>query len=336
MSHSRDSKKCISPGSSLLLISENISSNGSRSKKSKSNSKILSLTKDETDILDTLCENLKEICHKEDMHFDENRFKKLVKNVYVHLSDGRLKGGAKSKKLVVYKETEKPSIKTSTKRVILLDFAAVLAFLLGVVLLYISYIKFSRTVCELTSTDNMKDLTDVIQTAAKDALDQVPNEDIGFVYYFWSIFTGFGSKLFVEYQSRIINTFSEAVKKIVTDSASTITHNCITPQSEGILGALESMFTITDTNAVNACIMQTTKSITNKVMNDIAVNIELFTSKTTLTMTNTTNLANYGIRFIQGSIGYITIRYGNRIAYTRSSRVEELEGGRKRRTRKSL
>lgn len=294
----------------------------------KSDKDHVTFTEYDNKVIDDVCETLTELCKKEDMDFDKENFTTLLNSMYSHVrKSNKLTGG--SKELDIYDDRKKSK---KPKSGMFVDLAVTLMFLIGVILIYISYIKFTRTICELTATENLSDLSEEVQKAAQDALKGVPEEDVSFIYYFWSVFAGVSNKLLIGQQARMINVFSEAIKKIVTDSVSTLTTNCVT-QNEGILGALEIMFTFTDPTSANTCIMQTSLILGDKAANDAKTQIALFTAKTALAVTQTTNIATYGSRLIIGSISYLSYR---KYSLTqKSSRIEEIEGGKSKKNRKS-
>lgn len=323
--------------------------------------KVAQLNPDDQKLLDDVSDKLNEIATTQNINFNKDGFKTFIKKLYVY--DFTQFGGDPDDQIVPYgRDGDSRRSVNSPNRV---DFAAIIALVFGIFLIYISYVKFNELTQSVTGMD-ISSVSEDVKSQLEQALTEIrelPIEQVTFLQYIWSSIQTFSCSIVEHQTERIKNIVTELLSETIGDFIEIAERTCM-PRTQVVTeGALslgnidigrtlnrivQTASTYASTTTTTSCITTTALAIQQKAMNDLFYNQQLILSQLTSQSTQAINFLTYGTSVASSGALYLIYRAKDvlglvydkfrprqRVQNSRSRELAERGGNRKKYTKKN-
>lgn len=277
------------------------------------------LTPDDQQLLDDVSNKLNELASTQNVNFNKDGFKTLIKKLYVY--DFTQFGGEDG--IVPYsgKKTNPPNK---------FDLFAIIILISSIFLLYISFLKFnelSQSVTGMAIDQISEDVKSQVQVAIA-KIGELPTEQITFVQYVWSSIQTFSCSIVETQTQRLRNIVTESLSNTIQDFTAIAERTCM-PRTEVItegvysisssitgnidLGrALNSLVQVassaTSASSTSSCITNTALSLQRRAIDELFHQQGLILNQITAQSTQAINFLTYGASMGTSSILYLVYR----------------------------
>jgi hypothetical protein len=288
---------------------------------------IADLQEDEMEILTNVSDKIETMYNSFEIDFDKEAFMMLIKRLY---PNSIMLGG--NGELVDYTNT--PSGKMVFN---ILDFAAIIAFIVSIYLIYLSFIQFNQLSCNITG-NNVVELSSEIKEQLSQTIQSLSGQEFAFTNYIYNIFTTFTSNVVSTQQQRISTIIQTLLKTSIPDFTQQVTSQCITSET-GWTGFFETTAkTFVSPEATSNCVMSMSQTLIAGFLQQQQQQINILLTGLQTNSLQIQNLVVYGVRLGYASTGYLAYRIMQiRRGIANVNQMEEIqEGGKKRRKRKTV
>jgi hypothetical protein len=305
---------------------------------------------DET-LLNNVSEQLELLSRNNGIQFNKDLFKSFVKRLYVY--DFAQFGGGPHNQIVPHGAVSNRRESSSRSKTVYLtnkyDLFAIIAFAVGIFIMYISFVKFnelSQSVIGMDIASVSEDVKLQIQEALSE-IQKLPTEKITFSQYVLNSIQTFSCSIIEQQAQRIRNIVVELLSNSVQDFTAIAEEICM-PRTEvfteGAYSVSSSLGTfdfgralnsivqvassVSSASTTSACITNTALTLQQKTLNDLFYNQQLILNKITSQTTQAITFFSYGVSLGTSGALYLIYRTKDvlRIAYAQRQQVK---GGKK-------
>jgi len=181
------------------------------------------LQSEDEEFLNYICDSLNKISTSENVKFNEEGFRSLIKKLFVN--DFSQFGGVGDEIVPNADKTISPPNRK--------DFFAIVMIFVSIFCIYISFIKFNELILSTTNTSNdelQQDVKSQIQTALSE-LESLPIEQLTFIQYIYNSIKTFSCSIVTNQRDRLTNMVQKVLTDIVWDFAAQAEKICM-PRNE--------------------------------------------------------------------------------------------------------
>jgi hypothetical protein len=309
------------------------------------------LNEEDETLLNNVAEQLELLSRNNGIEFNKDKFKNFVKRLFVY--DFTQFGGGPHNQIVpagAFSNRRDSSSRAnsvySTNRY---DFFAIIAFAVGIFIMYISFVKFnelSKSVIGMDIASASEDVKLQIQEALSE-IETLPTEKITFIQYVLNSIQTFSCSIIEQQAQRIRNIVVEVLSNSVQDFTAIAEEICMPRNevfTEGAYSVSSSLGTfdfgkalnsivqvassVSSASATSSCITNTALALQQKSLNDLFYNQQLILNKITSQSAQAIAFFTYGVSLGTSGALYLIYRTKDvlRIAYTQRQKVK---GGKK-------
>jgi hypothetical protein len=282
---------------------------------------VASLDSEEQELLDNVSNFLNNILKSQNMNFDEDAFKNLVKKLYPKNSQF---GGEDDDKVVTY-DNQQERKKSFTKY----DFFAIISLLVSIYFCWVAFIKINE-ISVNTSGLSLANLPPQLVKDVETAVQQVKSlstNDLSFLQILYKSMTTFSCSI-ADSQIANIQTFvSTAITSSITNTKDIILQNAlehcgmkteVLSQEWGTLGTLVNTLSSGITASLTSdstaqCMVMTTNAQLTKLVHDQVYAISIMTAELSAQGAQISALLSKSAQFGGASIAYFTYRISGMI-----------------------
>lgn len=294
--------------------------------------KITQLNSDDQKLLDDVADKLNKIATTQNVNFNKEGFKTFIKKLYVY-DFTQFGGGDSDDQIVTYDSDSdtKRSVNPPNK----FDLFAIIAVVVGIFVIYISYLKFnelSQSVVGMDISSVSEDVKSQLQQALSE-IRQLPTEQVTFVQYIWSSIQTFSCSIVQQQSERIKNIVIQLLSESIVDFTAIAEKTCM-PRTqvvtEGVLSLgnydigrtlntlVQTASSIASSGATSSCISNTALALQQKALSDLFYNQQLILNQITSQSTQAINFLVYGASIGSSGVFYLIYRTKDvlKVAYT--------------------
>jgi hypothetical protein len=289
------------------------------------------LNEENENLLYSIADKLQLLFQTKNISLDKDKFINLIKKLY----PGDQMIGGDDEIVTASPSVKQPGINRY-------DFLAVLAFIVSIYLLYLSYIQLNDLACNLTGSSVVQ-LSNEFKDQIVKAINNLPREQMPFLTYMYKIFSSFSTDIISSQTTAVSDIIKKNVytflNEAIVDFSSTIKAECITKET-GWTGYLEATAkTYFSSQATTNCMTKLNSNLIKMYMLKATNDIDLLFINIDTKKAQIKDLVYYGCSLGYYSIAYISYRIYNlknsRIKSTNSIPMTNVEGGTRKKRKRS-